>query len=147
MAGCLFQTVWNLKSSRPADQDIKDYDVFYYDADDLSRGAEEQAQEHVRSIVADLGVNVEVANQARVHLWYPEFFGHPYPALSSSADGIRRFLVTETCVGVRPGECNAPYGLAGVYAGTLTANPLSAQGDLFARKVASYRSRWPWLAV
>ena len=60
-------------------------------------------------------------------------------------DVFKRFLVKETCVAVRPGQCLAPYGMAGLYAGTLTANPLVPHADLFERKVASYRQRWPWL--
>lgn len=68
---------------------------------------------------------------------YPNYFGRPYRALSSSEDGIRRSLVLETCVGVRPDECYAPNGLSGIYGGTLSPNPLTAYADLFASKVAS----------
>jgi hypothetical protein len=147
VAGCLFQTVWNLHTGRAPDADIKDYDVFYFDPTDLSAGAEQQAQARVASVFADLGVTFEVANQARVHLWYPAHFGRPYPALASSQDGIGRFLVCETCVGVRPGDCFAPYGLDGLYAGTLTPNPRSPNPDWFTAKTASYLERWPWLTV
>ncbi|MBX7228458.1 MAG: nucleotidyltransferase family protein [Burkholderiaceae bacterium] len=147
VAGCLFQTVWNLKSGRRPDQDIKDYDVFYFDAGDLTKASEEQAQRHVDALLSDLGITVEVANQARVHLWYPEYFVHPYDPLASAEDGIKRFLVKETCVAVRPGQCYAPYGWEGLYAGTLTANPLVPHANLFQRKVASYRQRWPWLKL
>lgn len=66
------------------------------------------------SVLGDLGVTVEVANQARVHLWYPSYFGRPYPALASAEDSIGRFLVLETCVGARPQEFHAPYGLTGL---------------------------------
>lgn len=145
VAGCLFQTVWNLQSGRPPTENIKDYDVFYFDATDLTKTGEEHAQQHVEAVLSDLGITVEVANQARVHLWYPKHFGHPYDPLRSSEDGIKRFLVKETCVAVRPGELHAPYGLAGLYEGTLTANPLVPHADLLERKVASYRQRWPWL--
>jgi uncharacterized protein len=90
-------------------------------------------------------VAIEVANQARVHLWYPRHFGLPYPALTSAEDGICRFLILETCVAVRPGEQFAPHGTAGVYAGTLSPNPLTSYPSLFREKVASYRERWDWL--
>lgn len=40
-AGCLFQTVWNLRSSRPARADIMDHDIFYSDDSDLSWDAED----------------------------------------------------------------------------------------------------------
>jgi hypothetical protein len=147
VAGCLFQTIWNIQASRPAATGIKDYDIFYFDPDDLSENAEAQVQAHVDSLLGDLGIVLEVANQARVHLWYPDYFGEPYSALTSAEEGISRFLVQETCVAIRPGEHFAPYGLSGVYAGTLTPNPLAPHAALFRAKAASYRERWEWLQV
>lgn len=147
VAGCLFQTVWNQQAQRPPQAGIKDYDLFYFDPSDLSEWGETRAQHACDALFGDLGVTVEVANQARVHLWYPQHFGRPCAPLCSSEDGIRRFLVLETCVGVRPGECHAPYGLAGVYAGSLSPNPLTPYPELFQSKVASYRARWPHLSV
>ena len=147
VAGCLFQTVWNIQSGRPAGAGIKDYDIFYYDAADLTEAAEADAQARVSDLLADLGITVEVANQARVHLWYPQHFGRPYPPLASSAEGISRFLVRESCVGVSPDGCMAPYGLQGLYAGTLTPNPLTPYAELFRQKAASYIARWDWLRI
>ena len=147
VAGCLFQTIWNLRSGRLPHAAIKDYDLFYFDDSDLSESAERAAGVEVNAALSDLGVTVEVANQARVHQWYPGHFGRPYPRLASSDDGIKRFLVLETCVGVRPGQCHAPFGVDGVYRGTLTPNPLTPYPELFADKVASYCARWPDLQV
>ncbi|WP_288254768.1 nucleotidyltransferase family protein [uncultured Hydrogenophaga sp.] len=151
VAGCLFQTVWNLSSGRPAEEGIKDYDIFYFDGDDLSEAAEAAVQALVDRALGHLGVNIEVKNQARVHLWYPEHFGHPYPRLRRTQDGIDRFLVPATCVAVRPAkgsvEVYAPHGLDGLYAGVLTPNPLTDHRDLFRAKAASYQTRWPWLRI
>jgi hypothetical protein len=147
VAGCLFQTVWNIQAGLTPESGIKDYDVFYFDPSDLSEAAEADAQAAAESVLDDLGVTVEVANQARVHLWYPAHFGHAYPALGSVEEGIGRFLVRETCVGVRPQQCYAPYGLSGLYAGTLTPNSSAPYPELFAKKVASYKERWNWLRV
>lgn len=47
VAGCLFQTVWNLQSGRAPEAGIKDYDIFYFDASDLSAAAEARVQERV----------------------------------------------------------------------------------------------------
>jgi hypothetical protein len=104
-------------------------------------------QAHVDRVLADLGVPIEASNQARVHLWYETHFGHPYEALHCSRDGIDRFLVPATCVGVRPGELYAPYGLELLYDGVLAPNPLKPHRELFERKAASYRARWPWLRM
>lgn len=147
VAGCLFQTVWNVQAARPAGAGIKDYDVFYFDAHDLSAAAEADAQSHVANILGDLDVHVEVSNQARVHLWYEAHFDRPYSALASVEQGIDRFLVLETCVGRRPDAVYAPHGLTGLYSGSLTANPLTPYPELFSGKVESYRRRWDWLRV
>jgi len=45
-----------------------------------------------RCAFAGLGIEIEVRNQGRVHIWYQEKFGTPYPALSKATDGIDRFL-------------------------------------------------------
>ena len=37
---------------------------------------------------ADLGAEVEVRNQARVHLWYEDHFGVPCAPLPSSAAAV-----------------------------------------------------------
>lgn len=145
VAGCLFQTVWNLRSGQAPGAHIKDYDLFYFDPGSLDRDAEHRAQARVDEVLGDLGVTIEASNQARVHLWYEAHFGCSYEPLGSSRDGIDRFLVTATCVGVRPDEVYAPYGLDLLYAGVLTMNPRLPRPALFERKAASYRMRWPWL--
>lgn len=147
VAGCLFQTVWNLQRGRAAEAGIKDFDLFYFDGDDLSEAGQAAVQARADAVLGDRGVVVEVANQARVHLWYPAHFGEPYEPLRSVRDGIDRFLVPATCVGVRPGEVYAPNGLNLLYDGVLTLNPLIPHRHLFERKVASYQSRWDGLRV
>jgi uncharacterized protein len=152
VAGCLFQTVWNIQTGRPAAENIADYDVFYFDPTDLSYDAEDCAIRLVAAACADLGVTVEVKNQGRVHLWYRQRFGHDYPQLTSSHDGIDRFLVACTCVAIRceagvPHTLYATHDLNDLYRGILRPNPLQLNGELFARKAVSYQARWPWLRI
>lgn len=148
-AGCLFQAVWNLRTGRSADADVKDYDVFYFDGSDLSWEAEDAVIRRVQAATADLGVTVEARNQARVHRWYAERFGAAYPALRSARDGIDRYLVACTCVGigVADGVLYTPDSLQDLADGILRINPRHALPDLFHAKAASYRARWPWLRV
>jgi uncharacterized protein len=154
VAGCLFQTVWNLQAGRPPATGIKDYDLFYFDGADLSDAAEARVGAQVEAAFADLGVTIEAKNQARVHTWYPQWFGHPYPALTSARDGIDRFLVPCTCVGLQPltgpgggTRLYAPNGLDDLYAGILRPNPLCDHRTLYRDKAESYRARWPWLRL
>jgi hypothetical protein len=80
VAGCLFQTVWNLQAGRAPEAGIKDYDIFYFDAGDVSVAAEAAVQARVERALGSVAAPIEVKNQARVHLWYEERFGHVYPA-------------------------------------------------------------------
>jgi hypothetical protein len=145
-AGCLFQAVWNQQSGRPTAWGIKDYDVFYFDEDE-SWEAENQVIIATRRLFHDLDVDIEIKNQARVHLWYGQRFGRAYPKLQSARDGIDRYLIAGTCIGleVATGEVYAPYGLSDVEAGLLRINPLNHQPDLFDQKAKSYQARWPFL--
>ncbi len=152
VAGCLFQTVWNLQGGRAPTDGIKDYDLFYFDAADLSEQAEWEVARRVQACFHDLTITIEAKNQARVHTWYPEWFGQSYPALTCSRDGIDRFLVPCTCVGLKdasglPDALYAPYGLDDLYHGVLRRNPLIDHRRLFSDKAGSYRSRWPWLRI
>jgi len=148
-AGCLFQTVWNVLSGRPAAENIKDYDVFYFDGSDLSWEAEDAVIRRVAPLAQRLGLPVEVKNQARVHLWYRQRFGGDYPQLHSVRDGIARYLVRCTCVGVdaATGAVFAPDGFADLEAGRLRVNPLFPQPSKWQAKAESYRARWPWLRI
>ncbi|HSV53627.1 MAG TPA: nucleotidyltransferase family protein [Burkholderiaceae bacterium] len=150
VAGCLFQTVWNLRSGHAPEAGIKDYDLFYFDASDLSASAEAYVQTRVQDCFADLGVPIEIKNQARVHTWYPAYFGYPYAPLASSRDGMDRFLVRCTCVGLQPSASEgltlyAPNGVDDLYQGILQPNALCNHRPLFEQKAASYQSRWDWL--
>jgi hypothetical protein len=90
-----------------------------------------------------------VKNQARVHLWYEKRFHSPYPRLLCSRDGIDRYLIACTRVGIdlASGTLYAPDGLGDLAAGILRMNPLLPMRELFLRKAGDYQARWPWLQV
>jgi hypothetical protein len=153
VAGSVYQALWNALSGKPAAEGIKDYDLFYFDGDDISYEAEDRVIRRARVLFADLDVLVDVKNEARVHLWYPRRFGGDYPQLTRVEDGIARFLVRSTCIGLMPQvdgalRLIAPYGTAETEAGILRPNALWCP-DLarFRAKAESYRARWPWLRI
>ena len=148
-AGCLFQAAWNCIAEHPAGWGVKDYDVFYFDDDDLSWEAEDTVIRRVRELTADLAVNVEVKNQARVHLWYPQRFRRAIPAVDVQP-GWDRSLSGHLHLywdRAATGDLYAPNGLADVYDGILRMNPVNSQPVQFLRKAHSYHSRWPWLRI
>lgn len=153
VAGSVYQAFWNALTGRPVADGVKDYDLFYYDDSDLSYEAEDVVVRRAQALFADLDVLVDVKNQARVHLWYPQRFGGDYPKLGRVEDGITRFLVRSTCIGLMPQAGGtlrliAPYGVEETRRGELRPNALWCPSmDRFRAKAASYVERWPWLRI
>jgi uncharacterized protein len=157
VSGCLVQTAWNVLTKRALDHGIEDYDIFYFDPD-TSWQAEDavihELQERFarQDRFANLGAKVEVRNQARVHLWYPEKHGLPYPALGSSTDGIDRFLTKNTQVGIRRTQGGhdvyAPNGFADIAGMIVRPNPVpNFSAANYAAKAARWKRLWPELTV
>lgn len=152
VAGCIYQTLWNLQSGRPPTENIKDYDVFYFDADDLSYEAEDRVVRAVAEVTADLGVETDVKNQARVHLWYRQRFGVPRSPLRSCREAIASFTAIGKCVGIAVGpdgglELVAPHGVEDTLAGILRLNPECPNPENFLPTAEGQRARWPWLRI
>jgi len=151
VSGCLVQTVWNLQTGRAVDYGIADYDVFYFDPD-ISWEAEDAVIRKLRDALASPAVIVEARNQARVHLWYREKHGLPYPPLGSSTEGIDRFLTRNTRIGIRRTgdgfEVYAPDGFDDVAGLIVRPNPgpnFSAQN--YAKKASRWKAMWPEVTV
>lgn len=150
-AGGLFQTVWNVLDGHPPGRGIRDYDVFYFDPD-TSWEAEDEVIQKAALLFADLPADVEVRNEARVHLWYAEKFGRPCEPFSSSADAIDHFAATTCCLGVRTDaegrhEVYAPFGLSDVFDLVLRPNPVLAPRSVYESKAERWSSLWPRLRV
>jgi hypothetical protein len=151
VSGALFQTVWNTRTNRRPDVGIKDYDVFYFDLD-TSWEAEDAAIRKTQELFADLGIAVELRNQARVHLWYEEKFGAPYPPLARSTGGIDRFLMHNAQVGIRANgdetEVYAPRGFDDIF--NLTVRPNRTANflpDKYREKALRWKETWPELTI
>jgi uncharacterized protein len=151
VSGCLVQTVWNVLTNRAVDYGIRDYDIFYFDPD-TSWQAEDAVIRRVQERLAHLGAGIEARNQARVHLWYREKHGLPYPALRCSTQGIDRFLTTTTQVGIRRNQNGhdvyAPNGFEDIAAMIVRPHPgPNFSADLFAAKAARWKTLWPEITV
>ncbi|MFF0763265.1 nucleotidyltransferase family protein [Streptomyces sp. NPDC003737] len=151
-AGCLFQTVWNVVTDRPPTSGIKDYDVFYFDGGDLSWEAEDAVITAGAKAFAGLSGEVEIRNEARVHLWYRQKFGVACAPYASTEAAIDSFAATTCCLGVRlePGgrwRVYAPHGLSDVFNLVVRPNPVLAPREVYESKTARWRRHWPELRV
>ena len=147
-AGAIAQTVWNqLHGFEPA-RGIKDYDLVYFDPDDLSAESEGRIEATARS---ELGINIDVKNEARVHLWYEAMFGRAIPAYRSAEHAISTWPTTASSIGVRDVEDRfivcAPFGMHDLFSMIVRANPTLIDRRVYEAKTARWSTIWPRLTV
>ncbi len=151
-SGAIYQTVWNALTHRPVDYGVKDYDLAYFDLN-LSTETEKETQKRLLAkIPSQLQDQVDIANQARVHLWFEKEFGRPYSALINTDEALERSLFTAHAVGVRLEADDslsiaAPYGLDDTFDMKLIPNPDLAVFNAHAVKRNEAIERWPEITV
>ncbi|MGO4339157.1 nucleotidyltransferase family protein [Labrys sp. KB_33_2] len=150
-AGCVYQTVWNSLSGKPAGTGIKDYDLIYFDADDVSWEAEDAVIRRADTVLGGRWP-VEIRNQARVHLWFERRFGLPYPRLNSADEAFGHYAAVVHAVGVRLEEDDtidiaAPFGLDDVFGMIIRPNPRRRDDKGLAAKAARAKAIWPQLRL
>jgi hypothetical protein len=154
-AGSIAQTVWNVQAGRPADADIDDYDLVYFDDRDLSYDAENRVISQTHALFADIAPRngpgrIEIRNQARVHLWYAEHFGYEIEPYQSVEQAIDTFPTTSTSIGVRRNasgllDIYAPFGLADLFASIVRPNKRQITRAIYERKLERWTRIWPHL--
>jgi len=151
-SGAVYQSVWNAVTGRPVGYGRKDYDLGYFDPD-TSWDAEDLVIRRVAAAFDEpFRSEVEVRNQARVHLWFPDRFGEPYEALTGTDEALARFVAPAFAVGVRLEADDtigiaAPFGLEDVFSMTLRPNPDRPFAKGWDKVLTSARARWPELTV
>jgi hypothetical protein len=151
VAGCLYQTVWNVLTGRSRGTGIKDYDVIYFDTD-LSWAAEDRVIRDVAAATRGLAGPVEVRNQARVHLWFEDRFGAAYAPLRCADEALARYASQVHAVGVRLEQDGAldvvaPFGLADLFAMVVRPNRIMDNRASHDAKAARVQAIWPEVTV
>jgi hypothetical protein len=150
-AGGIAQTVWNLRHGFDPAAGIKDYDLVYFDRDDLSVDAERRNEVEVARRLAESGVVVDVKNEARVHLWHSERFGRHIDPYRSAEEAIATWPTTASSVGVRHDNESfivcAPFGLADLLGMVARPNKTIISRDVYEEKISRWAARWPNLRV
>jgi uncharacterized protein len=150
-AGALFQTVWNVLSDRDPQAGILDYDINYFDASDLSWEAEDKAITRAAGLLNGIPAEIQIRNEARVHLWYEDKFGVACPPYRSTRHAISTFPNCSSCVGIQPVgdgvEIYAPYGLTDLFRMTTRPNPILAPATVYEAKTTRWTAEWPRLTI
>ena len=152
VSGALYNSVWNHLTGKPSGYGIKDIDIFYFDAQDLSYEAEDRHIKQGDIVFAGYALPVEIRNQARVHLWFEKHFGQSYPPLHSSEEGIDRFASKTHAVGVRLEDDDtltlyAPFGLNDIFSFRVTPNPIIDNRATHHAKGIRAQQNWPEVTV
>jgi len=151
-SGAVYQSVWNAMTGRPVGYGRKDYDLGYFDPD-TSWDAEDVFIKRVAAAFEEpFRSEVEVRNQARVHLWFGDRFKESYEPLPDTDTALTRFVAPAFSIGVRLEDDDAisvaaPFGLEDMFALTLRPNPGRPRATGWDKAVASARRRWPELTV
>lgn len=151
-SGAIYNSVWNELTGKPPLTGIKDADVVYFDDSDLSYEAEDRVIRRAAEVFGDLPLPVEVRNQARVHLWFPQKFGTPYPQLRSSAEMMDYFASKTHAVSARLEDDDAisvfaPFGLDDVFSFRITPNTALDNRNTHHAKAERNKGIWPELTV
>ena len=149
-AGCINQTVFNYYHGKELDFGIEDFEIVYFD-DDLSYEKEDKVIRYVKDLLNDINIELDIKNEARVHLWYGDKYGKDIKPYTSVEDAISSWGTSITCIGVRLENDElivcAPYGLDDLF--SMTIRPIKRQftEEQYLIKTAKWKSKWPKLKV
>ena len=153
-AGSVFQTVWNYYDKKDFNYNIKDIDVIYYDDKDLSVDTDIKYYELIDQFCKDKGYKyeIDVSNEARMHIWKKEKFNIDVEPYACSEDAIDKWIATVHAIGITKenGEIRiyAPYGLSDIFSKTI--RPIKHKyntKDIYDKKAKSWNERFDNLNI
>ena len=152
-AGCVCQTVWNFQNGLDLMYGISDIDFVYFD-EDLSYEKEDCVIKQVKDLFRELPVEIDVKNQARVHLWYKDHYGYDSRPYASVEEAINTWPTTATAIGVRmQGDAlvvYAPFGLNDLFGQIVRPNKTQITEETYLQKCEKWAAKWntltfvPW---
>lgn len=153
-AGSVFQTIWNYYDNKPLNFGIKDIDIIYYDPINLSKESEQKLEKTIEDYFKKAGLNYEldIHNEARMHLWKKDNENKNIDQYKNSEDAIDQWIATVHAIGITK-ENNeikvyAPYGLSDIFSKMI--RPIKHKNnskELYNKKVASWQKRFENLNI
>ncbi|WP_119393022.1 nucleotidyltransferase family protein [Taklimakanibacter lacteus] len=146
-AGFIRAAVWDELCGYRIASPVDDIDVLYFDPEHCDARDDEAQESKLRDLAPALPWSVR--NQARMHIRNGD------PPYGSTADALRFWLETPTCIAVRLGQAGqldviAPYGLADLFAMTIRPTPSGhrRKADYTARiEHKRWHESWPNVTV
>jgi uncharacterized protein len=151
-AGAVRNLVWDALQGHAVPSALADVDVAFFDDADLSAARDAALERELHSHAPE--TPWEVTNQAGVHLWFEQHFGHAVAPLRSLADAVASWPETATAAGLWLDDRDhlhviAPLGLDDLFAMVVRRNPARVSLETYRERVASkrYVQRWPRVRV
>ena len=151
-AGALRNLVWDHLHGHTEASACRDVDVAYFEPADAPPRDERALQAALQSLLP--GVPWEVTDQARVHEWFEQTFGHPVAPLRSLEEAVASWPEYATAVGVWLDAAGAvqviaPHGLDDLFAQRIRRNPARVSVDTYRQRVQQkqYTRRWPAVTI
>lgn len=153
-AGAVFQTIWNYQDGRDLNYGIKDIDVIYYDSSNLSVEQDLDYYQKIQSYVEEKGYpyQIDVSNEARMHLWKEAKEGKKVLPYKNSEDAICRWIATVHAIGItlenKQLQVYAPYGLSDLLSRTI--RPIQHEGNsrmLYEKKAEGWQKRFSHVII
>ena len=148
-AGCVFQTIWNYYDKKTLNYGIKDIDVIYFNKDDLSVERDLEYYKKIKKYSETIGYNyeIDVSNEARMHLCKKRKFNIEIEPYTSSEDAIDKWIATVHAIGItklgNKIKIYAPYGLSDIFSRTI--RPIKHKDnskEIYDKKANSWRERF-----
>lgn len=153
-AGSIFQTIWNYYDNKPLNTGIKDIDVIYYDSSNITLEKDLEYYVKIKNYVEtrDMHYEIDVSNEARMHLRKKELEQKQIAPYQNSEDAISKWIATVHAVGITKKEGKiyvyAPYGLSDIF--TRTIRPIKHKDnskELYEKKVQNWSRRFTNLTI
>lgn len=153
-AGSVFQTIWNFYDKKDLNYNIKDIDVIYYNDKDLSIDTDIKYYSLINDFCKNKGYKyeIDVSNEARMHLWKKEKFNIDVEPYKCSEDAIDKWIATVHAIGItkRHDELKiyAPYGLSDIFSKTI--RPIKHKyntKEIYDKKAMSWNERFDNLNI
>ena len=148
VGGAITQVVWNSIEKRPLLDQVKDFDIVYFDSSQLT--SEGEFISRIRSRLSHI-VDIDVKNQATIHERYSTKFGCSIQPYERVEQGIESWL-SAFAIGFTIEQSNhvrifAPYGLEDAFNMLIKPNKRAMTDANYIKMTASYKARWPLLRV
>lgn len=151
-AGVIRNYIWNCFHNFDTDFSVMDIDIVYYD---LYEDYKTKEAQYLQSLLNKYpNYKWDITNQAKVHLWYKDYFGVPLQQLSSLENAIGIWPEIATCVAVSLDHKNnlsilAPHGLSDLFNMVVRWNSTFITYEQYLQRVNSKRfeQKWPLTKV